>query len=80
MESVFANSNKVLVDSKSNNNLMYLPLDKIISNSDRSKKGPDVSRSETVPVGGESQSAPDKTYGKSDQYSTRSRTSTRERR
>jgi len=36
MESVFANTSKVLVDSEGGNNLMYLPLDKLIEqNGDR---------------------------------------------
>ena len=30
MESVLANTNKVLIDAKSNNSLMYLPIDKLI--------------------------------------------------
>jgi len=33
MEAVFANTNKVLIDAKSNNSLMYLPLDKLIKDS-----------------------------------------------
>jgi len=80
MESVFANSNKVLVDSKSNNNLMYLPLDKLISGPGSKKIDQNISRSETVPTAVGAQSAPDKTYGKSDNYSTRSRDAARERR
>jgi membrane protease subunit HflK len=33
MQQVFANTTKVLVDSKGNNNLLYLPLDKLIQQS-----------------------------------------------
>ncbi len=33
MESVMANTNKVLIDSKSNNSLMYLPIDKLVRDS-----------------------------------------------
>ena len=36
MESVFANTSKVLIDGESNNSLMYLPIDKLIKDSGRS--------------------------------------------
>ncbi len=32
MERVYSNTSKILIDSKSNNNLLYLPLDKVIGN------------------------------------------------
>jgi membrane protease subunit HflK len=38
IESVLSNSNKVLIDSKSNNSLMYLPIDKILEQSGRSTR------------------------------------------
>jgi modulator of FtsH protease HflK len=31
MENVYKNSRKVIVDTKNNNNMMYLPLDKLLS-------------------------------------------------
>ena len=33
MQQIFSNTTKIMVDSRSNNNLMYLPLDKLISQS-----------------------------------------------
>lgn len=39
MQSVLENSTKVLIDSKSGNQLMYLPLDKILKNSGKSSSG-----------------------------------------
>lgn len=36
MEEVYENTNKIMVDTKSGNNLMYLPLDKISGNSNKS--------------------------------------------
>ena len=40
MENVYKNSRKVVVDTKNNNNMMYLPLDKLISPSSQSKSLP----------------------------------------
>ncbi len=39
VESVLSNTNKVLLDAKGGNNLMYLPLDKLIEKSGRSGSG-----------------------------------------
>ena len=39
IESVFSNSTKVLVDVEGGNNLMYLPLDKLMEASERSRSG-----------------------------------------
>lgn len=38
IESVLASSNKVMVDAKSNNSLMYLPIDKLLENASSSRK------------------------------------------
>ena len=38
MEDVFANTSKVLIDSESSNNMMYLPLDQMLKNSNKPKK------------------------------------------
>jgi len=38
MEDVFANTSKVLIDSDSSNNMMYLPLDQMLKNSSKSQK------------------------------------------
>ena len=82
MESVFGNSNKVLIDSKSNNNLMYLPLDKIISNSGAGRNPGGISRSETPLPDIVPPTVPSKNYDQGDQYSNRarSRDAARERR
>jgi membrane protease subunit HflK len=43
VEEVYANSKKVLIDSKSNN-LIYLPLDKLVGGETRSSTDEDASR------------------------------------
>jgi len=37
MQQVFSDTNKVLIDAKNNGNLMYLPLDKLMSQEDKPK-------------------------------------------
>ncbi|MEX2353871.1 MAG: protease modulator HflK, partial [Gammaproteobacteria bacterium] len=37
METVLANTNKVFIDSEGNNSLMYLPIDKLLENSNRNR-------------------------------------------
>ena len=39
MESVLANTSKILIDSKSSNNLLYLPLDRLIDQSSNTARG-----------------------------------------
>lgn len=48
MEKIFANTTKVMVDSKSGNNLIYLPLDKLLSQSAQP----------VAPIGSDSTSTP----------------------
>ena len=36
MEEVLANTNKIVIDQEGGNNMMYLPLDQILKNSQRS--------------------------------------------
>ena len=45
MESVFSNTSKIMVDSSSGGNMMYLPLDKILERQNSSQTSLDVSRS-----------------------------------
>ncbi|MBE8168608.1 MAG: FtsH protease activity modulator HflK [Shewanella sp.] len=47
MEEVLAGSNKVLVDNKNSNNLMYLPLDKLMSNKPVMNKSTNMTPSST---------------------------------
>ncbi len=50
IEEVYANSNKVIIDSESSGNLMYLPIDQLIrGGAERSNAG-DTGRSATAPV------------------------------
>ena len=52
VEEVYANSTKVLIDSKSTGNLIYLPLDKLIGAEPRSSSNEDSSRAaDTQPAG-----------------------------
>lgn len=44
VEEVYANSRKVLIDSKSSGNLIYLPLDKLVGGDTRSSTNEDASR------------------------------------
>jgi modulator of FtsH protease HflK len=48
MENVMSNSSKVLVDVKGGNNMLYLPLDKIISNTTSNRSGPVQQSGSTV--------------------------------
>jgi len=55
MENVLGNANKVMIDSKSGNNLMYLPIDKIIENgtkrnNNRSNSNVDVPVNESLDI------------------------------
>ncbi len=43
MEQVFGNTNKVLIDQEGGNNMMYLPLDQIMRNTQRQRVGPQQS-------------------------------------
>ncbi|MBI3286396.1 MAG: FtsH protease activity modulator HflK [Burkholderiales bacterium] len=40
MQEIFANTSKLMMDTKAGNNMIYLPLDKLISQSDSSAKAP----------------------------------------
>ncbi len=40
MQQIFSNTTKVMVDAESGNNLMYLPLDKLIAQSRRRRRPP----------------------------------------
>lgn len=55
IEEVYGNSNKVIIDSKSSGNLMYLPLDQLIQNSSGRGANVDTGRSATAPVSSSSE-------------------------
>jgi membrane protease subunit HflK len=59
IEEVYGNSNKVIIDSDSSGNLMYLPLDQLINSRTGSSSGSDTGRSATAPVPSGSQSETD---------------------
>ncbi len=48
MESVLSNTSKVMVDVKSGNNLLYLPLDRLISRDGSSAKAPEPTQQEAA--------------------------------
>jgi membrane protease subunit HflK len=52
MQQMFANTSKVLIDTKGSNNMLYLPLDKIIQQAaqDPSRAAASSAMSSTVPV------------------------------
>jgi membrane protease subunit HflK len=56
MQQIFSNTTKVMVDSKSGNNLLYLPLDKLISQS-AAESGANKAASSTGTTGGNSAAA-----------------------
>ncbi|CAN5881147.1 FtsH protease activity modulator HflK [soil metagenome] len=53
MQQIFSSTSKLMLDTKSGNNMIYLPLDKLISQSDASS----VSKMVTAPVLGNTQAA-----------------------
>ena len=52
MQQIFTNTSKVLVDSRSGSNLMYLPIDKLIQQSGNGapQRNPDPSRTPARPA------------------------------
>jgi len=44
VEEVYGNSNKVIIDSKATGNMLYLPLDQIMRNENRSTPGSETNR------------------------------------
>ena len=52
VEEVYGNSNKVIIDSDSSGNLMYLPLDQLMQQSGAGRSPTDTGRSATAPVQG----------------------------
>jgi membrane protease subunit HflK len=50
IEEVYGNSNKVLIDSESSGNLMYLPLDQLIKGNDGRSNASETGRSATAPT------------------------------
>lgn len=50
VEEVYANSNKVIIDSDSSGNLMYLPIDQLMNSATGRATGGDTGRSATAPV------------------------------
>ena len=54
MESVMANTGKVLIDSKDSNSLMYLPLDRILQNQKTKQESPTTSTYDSDRSGGHS--------------------------
>jgi len=50
IEEVYSNSNKVIIDSESSGNLMYLPIDQLMRGGAGRSSGSDTGRSATAPV------------------------------
>src|SRR5690606_34234971 len=50
MQQVFSSTTKVMMDTRNNNSLMYLPLDKLISESARAPRSAPASPTATMPV------------------------------
>ncbi|RFB68843.1 MULTISPECIES: FtsH protease activity modulator HflK [unclassified Herbaspirillum] len=55
MQQIFSNTTKVMVDAKSGNNLLYLPLDKLIQQSDNAAA---AAKPATAPAGSSSAASP----------------------
>ena len=49
MQLIFTNTSKVLVDSRSGSNLMYLPIDKLIQQAGSAPRSPDPTRNTAKP-------------------------------
>ena len=64
IEEVYRNSNKVIVDSESSGNLMYLPLDQLSRGGNSRPGGGDSGRSSTSSTGNESESVPQQDDGR----------------
>jgi len=56
IEEVYANSNKVIIDSESSGNLMYLPIDQLIKAGAGRSDASDTGRSATAPLSSNSES------------------------
>ncbi|MBU2871199.1 FtsH protease activity modulator HflK [Colwellia sp. E2M01] len=71
MEEVYSNTSKVMVDVDGGNNMMYLPLDKIIQQQNNSNNSSsNTNRTNYVPVEPSSvNSAPTQSLGRSDRFS-----------
>lgn len=59
IEEVYGNSNKILIDSESSGNLLYLPIDQLINQSSGRTSSAETGRSATAPVTSDSQSDAD---------------------
>ena len=55
IEEVYRNSNKVIIDSDSSGNLLYLPIDKLVNQGNRSATSADGSRAADSPIAAQSQ-------------------------
>ena len=55
IEEVYSNSNKVIIDSDSSGNLLYLPIDQLTKGGQSRSSGSDSGRSATAPVSGTDQ-------------------------
>jgi len=56
IEEVYANSNKVIIDTDGSGNLLYLPIDQLMKSASSKSSGSDTGRSATAPVTSDSQS------------------------
>jgi len=56
IEEVYGNSNKVIIDSESSGNLMYLPIDQLMQGGAGRTSGSETGRSATAPVSSNSES------------------------
>ncbi len=65
MEQVFSNTSKVIIDSKSSNNMMYLPLDQMLKNSQ-------ANRNESIYLGKTTVTAPNESNSSSYERSSNS--------
>ena len=55
IEEVYSNSNKIIIDSDSSGNLLYLPIDQLTKGAQSRSRGADTGRSATRPVAGTDQ-------------------------
>ncbi len=65
MQQVLSNTNKVLLDSEGNNSLMYLPIDKILENNNRSSGSLSTKPVEAPLSGSSTFQAPQNQYDRS---------------
>ncbi|MBI3713815.1 MAG: protease modulator HflK, partial [Burkholderiales bacterium] len=50
MQQIFSNTSKLMMDVKSSGNMVYLPLDKILSQGDSAQQKPQTAMAEPMPT------------------------------